>query len=89
MTALPEHPIAAGFGTPSPEQLVFYWMPVEGRRHAIRGAHGAHHPGEQAGTLCGQEVVARAASEHEWIRWATCDECWAVAKNAQDALNRR
>ncbi|MCK2243627.1 MULTISPECIES: zinc finger protein [unclassified Crossiella] len=78
-----------GFGNPTPEQLLFYWMPVDGRRHAICGAHGSHRPGQPADTLCGRQVVTRTASEREWILWTTCDECWHIAKSAQHAGSHR
>ncbi|MBP2472568.1 hypothetical protein JOF53_001440 [Crossiella equi] len=82
MTTAPEHrPFS--FGLPASQPLVFYWMPVDGSRHAVIGPHGSHRPGEHAETLCGRPVVARTASEGEWIRWSTCDDCWQAAKDVR------
>jgi hypothetical protein len=67
-------------------QNLFYWLPVDGARHAISGAAGSHQVGEWADTLCEMPVQTRVATQHEWIMWRTCDECWKAAHALLDRL---
>jgi hypothetical protein len=65
---------------------VFYWLPVDGARHAISGATGSHQPGQSIKTLCGHETRYTDTDKHRWCTWRTCEDCWNAAHAVLDKL---
>jgi zinc-finger len=62
---------------PSPRS--FFWLPVEGARHAVAAGFRGTVPGDSVTTLCDKSLVRVAVSDNkEWL-WPTCLACWASA----------
>lgn len=58
---------------PAPRK--FFWLPMNGARHAadIRDRDTAN--GEPVGTLCDKELTRAPVSDLDWL-WPTCPACW-------------
>ena len=67
----------------------FWWLPVEGLRHAIRRRDRDNPTGSSVHTLCG-EIYERPAppSELQWL-WRTCEPCWTETCTMVGLLPRK
>lgn len=66
--------------TESPGELFpaprpFFWLPVDGGRHAIVIADRDVPPGGTVNTLCGKRLTRSAVGDTDWF-WPTCVTCW-------------
>lgn len=69
----PSQPVEAIF----PEPRSFFWLPVDGCRHAAEIRDREVLSGELIRTLCGQRFRRTPVGETEWL-WPTCPVCWTV-----------
>ncbi|MGH3912287.1 MAG: zinc finger protein [Pseudonocardiaceae bacterium] len=60
-----------------PEPRSFFWLPVDGQRHAIRTQDRNVPRGELIATLCGQRLKREPVGDAEWL-WPTCPACWTT-----------
>ena len=58
-----------------PEPRSFFWLPIDGKRHAAEIRNRDVLNGELIGTLCGQQLKRAPAGDTEWL-WPTCPACW-------------
>lgn len=58
-----------------PEPRSFFWLPLDGYRHAAETRDREVPRGELIGTLCGQQLTRALAGDTEWL-WPTCPRCW-------------
>ena len=58
-----------------PAPRSFFWLPLDGHRHAAEIRDRETLGGELIGTLCGQQLVRTRAGDTEWL-WPTCQNCW-------------
>lgn len=70
-----------------PAPRTFFWLPLNGARHAVGSTTGRPTYGEQVSTLCGQRLKRAPAGEMEWL-WPTCSGCWD-STTAQAGLQKR
>ncbi|MGH3899382.1 MAG: zinc finger protein [Pseudonocardiaceae bacterium] len=60
-----------------PEPRTFFWLPIDGQRHAA-GIRDRYLPyGEQVGTFCGKQLRRAPVDDIEWL-WPTCSTCWSI-----------
>lgn len=62
-----------------PQFRSFFWLPIDGKRHAARIGDRNLPSGELITTLCGQRLTRRRASDTDWL-WPSCRECWSAAE---------
>ncbi|MFC7341405.1 zinc finger protein [Saccharopolyspora griseoalba] len=64
------------------QQLVAYWRPHGGLRHAL---HPTEPPraGQERAALCGRAVEVGHPTAVDWLS-PTCDACWRIATAARD-----
>jgi zinc finger protein len=67
-------------GAPTvPRPQWFFWLPIDGQRHAAR-IHDRHLPsGKLITTLCGRQLTRIRVTDTEWL-WPSCLECWSAAE---------
>lgn len=58
-----------------PEPRSFFWLPIDGHRHAAEIRDREVLGGQLIGTLCGQRLKRAPAGEVQWL-WPTCPACW-------------
>ncbi|MCA1672574.1 MAG: hypothetical protein LC799_10345 [Actinobacteria bacterium] len=58
-----------------PEPRSFFWLPIDGKRHAAEIRDRDVLNGELIDTLCGQQLKRAPAGDAEWL-WPTCPACW-------------
>jgi hypothetical protein len=61
-----------------PAPRSFFWLPVDGARHAFAAGCRGTLPGDSVTTLCGKSLMRAAVGDAEWL-WPTCLACWASA----------
>lgn len=66
-------PVATFF----PEPRSFFWLPIDGKRHAAGIRDRGQPYGALVTTLCEQQLKREPVTDAEWL-WATCPECWAA-----------
>ena len=76
-----------GDGAIFPAPRTFFWLPLDGARHAINTRDRETNHGEQLATLCGQHLTRAPAGNTEWL-WPTCTDCWDIT-TAQAGLRPR
>lgn len=60
-----------------PRPRTFFWLPLDGARHAA-GIHDRDAAnGELIATLCAKQITRAPVGETEWL-WPTCPDCWDV-----------
>jgi hypothetical protein len=60
-----------------PEPRSFFWLPIDGQRHAA-GIRDRNLPyGELIDTLCGRRLKRAPVTDIEWL-WPTCPGCWSA-----------
>lgn len=74
-------------GTLVPAPRTFFWLPLDGARHAAGSGERETNHGEQVSTLCGQHLMRAPAGETEWL-WPTCTDCWDIT-TTQAGLRKR
>jgi hypothetical protein len=74
-------------GTIFPAPRTFFWLPLDGARHAVGIAHRETNHGQPVETLCGQQPTRVPAGDTEWL-WPTCSGCWDIT-TAQAGLRKR
>jgi zinc-finger len=67
-----EEPVRAAI---FPEPRSFFWLPIDGERHAARIRDREVLNGEPISTLCGQHLTRAPAGDVQWL-WPTCPACW-------------
>ncbi len=60
-----------------PEPQSFFWLPIDGKRHAAEIRDRDQPYGALVGTLCGQELKRAPVADIEWL-WPTCPACWSA-----------
>lgn len=64
--------------TRSPQPPLFFWLPINGRRHKAKIQDQHLPPGTLITTLCGQQLTRTRVTGTEW--WCpNCRECWFAA----------
>lgn len=75
MTMHPDSPGARSL----PQPRMFFWVPLDGKRHAA-DIQDKHRPtGTPIATFCGQELPRVRETDVEWL-WPTCLECWSIVE---------
>lgn len=62
-----------------PQSRSFFWLPIDGKRHAARIRDQHLSSGKLITTLCGQQLMRTRVTDAEWL-WPCCLECWAAAE---------
>ncbi|MGH3932519.1 MAG: zinc finger protein [Pseudonocardiaceae bacterium] len=57
-----------------PEPRSFFWLPIEGHRHAAEIRDREVLGGELINTLCGQRLKRAPVGDVQWL-WPTCPAC--------------
>jgi hypothetical protein len=71
--------VKAGTNGIFPPPRPFWWLPVDGQRHAIQDCDRTSATGEPVRTLCGATHDRPAPpSDVQWL-WRTCALCWNEA----------
>lgn len=60
-----------------PEPHPFFWLPIDGQRHAAENRDRDLPYGELINTLCGQQLKRIPVTDIEWL-WPTCPACWTT-----------
>ncbi|GAA2338828.1 hypothetical protein GCM10009854_13960 [Saccharopolyspora halophila] len=66
-------------------QVVAYWRPCGGFRHALPPDEPPR-PGRERETLCGLSVEIGCPTEIDWLS-PTCEPCWTAAIDRRDAAH--
>jgi hypothetical protein len=61
----------------------FFWLPVDGHRHAITARDRDVPVGSLISALCGVSPARQPVAEVEWF-WPTCMTCWKKAAELID-----
>lgn len=56
----------------------FWWLPVDGQRHAIRGLDRGTEVGGTIHALCGGKFTM--TTDGDWLYWRHCSTCYQRAK---------
>lgn len=60
-----------------PEPRSFFWLPIDGERHAAEIRDRNLPSDELIGTLCRQQLKRAPVTDLEWL-WPTCPACWST-----------
>ena len=67
-------------GAPSvPQPRMFFWLPLDGKRHAADIQYRHRPSGQLITTFCGQQRTRARGTDAEWL-WPTCLECWSIVE---------
>jgi len=55
----------------------FFWLPIDGQRHAAGIRDRDLLYGEPVNTLCDQQLKRAPVTDSDWL-WPTCPDCWSV-----------
>lgn len=61
-----------------PAPRPFFWLPVDGARHAIVLRDKDVPYGEPVGALCGAQLTRAPVDDNDWF-WPSCPVCWDAA----------
>lgn len=64
--------------TRSPQPPLFFWLPIDGRRHKAKIQDQDLPPSKLITTLCGRQLTRTRVTGAEWW-WLSCRECWSAA----------
>ncbi|MBV9162808.1 MAG: hypothetical protein JO281_14930 [Pseudonocardiales bacterium] len=62
-----------------PQPQSFFWLPIDGKRHAAGIRYRNLPSGKLITTLCGRQLTRARVTDTEWL-WPTCPECWSAAE---------
>ncbi|MGH3812452.1 MAG: zinc finger protein [Pseudonocardiaceae bacterium] len=71
-----------------PEPRKFFWLPLDGARHAVGIHERDTNNGELIGTLCRKRLQRAPAGDAEWL-WPTCPDCWDTTTAQVGVQSRR
>ena len=61
-----------------PAPRTFFWLPLDGARHAVEARDRETANGEPVSTLCDRQLIRARVSDIDWL-WPTCPACWDAA----------